>query len=118
MIQASLNFDEPPPPALPPAVDSHLPSALKRIQLPHNRNLLTRLLHGPIESDELESCRALFGKRGSARLHDVREWLRALGYEGKDPIPGVCLDAKRGISRWALTDEAAQIARLEMEARG
>ncbi len=116
MLQAALTFDEPAPPVAPPAVDPHLPGALRRIQQEHNQRLLSRLLSGSIGSDELERCRALYGKRGSARLHDIRQWLRALGYQG-DPLPPECKDAVRGLYVWQFTDAARAMARAEMEAR-
>jgi hypothetical protein len=114
--QASLDFDA--QPAAPPPADPHLATALKRIQQEHNRRLLSRLLHGPIGSDELEGCRALYGKRGSARLHDVREWIRhGLGYIG-DPLPRRCTDVARQLYEWALTEEARALVVADQEANG
>ncbi len=114
MIQTSLNFDAPPPSPAPPAADRHQPEALRRIEQQYNRRLLSRLLGGPIESDELKACKALFGKRPHARLHDIRAWLWACGYPRHvDPLRRTCLSAERGVYRWALTEGAAAIARAE-----
>ncbi len=112
MTQSAFAFDGHPEPA-PPAVDHNLTEPLKRIQQEHNRRLLSRLLNGPIHSDELESCRALYGKRGSARLHDVKRWLQALGYQG-DPIHKTTISHDRGVYVYALTEEALKLARREM----
>ncbi len=73
------------------------------------------MLSGPIDSDELERCRALFGKRGAARIHDVKAWLLYLGCA--EPIVRTTVDATRGVYVWALTDEARAMARAELEAR-
>jgi len=108
--QARFDFDA--APAAPPAVDPHLVDALKRIHQEQNQRLLSRLEHGAVDSDELECCKGLYGKRPSARLHDIRVWLWALGHpRDADPLPGRCLDAARGLWAWQLTAAALQLAR-------
>lgn len=114
-VQGRLDFETVPPPA-PPAVDPHLVEALSRIHQRQNRIMLARLLRGPIRTDELDRHDRGWGKRAASRLHDIRQWLRALGYQGGDPIPRRSLDAERGLFEWALTDEALRLARRETEA--
>ncbi len=108
--QSALCFEGTPERPCPPASDPHLVEALRRIHQRQNGVMLARLLRGPIGSDELERHDQGWGKRGSARLYDVAEWLRALGYDG-DPLERTCLDARRGIWTWALTPAAAEMAR-------
>lgn len=77
-----------------------------------NRDLVERLVAGPVDSDELDghsSGRPPYGRRYSARLFDVRKWLRAAGYEG-DPIPRRALDPEANRWEWRLTPAARELA--------
>jgi hypothetical protein len=112
VIQAALEFGEPAPASGPAPCDPHLAEPLRRIQQEHNRRLASRLLHGPIDSDELDACKALYGKRGASRLHDVKAWLQYLGCA--KPIERTTIDAVRGLYTWALTEEARELARAHM----
>jgi hypothetical protein len=108
--QVSFDFDF--VPAAPAAVDPNLPRAVKLIQQEHNARLLDRLTYGEIGTAELDGGKGLYGRRWSARLHDIRCWLWALGYpRDADPVPGRCVDAKHGLWTWSLTEDALELAR-------
>jgi hypothetical protein len=85
-----------------------LPPAKKRARA-YNRALLARLMEGThIQSDEAER---LAGKRYSARIGDLRAWLREGGYQGDDPIPGLVVDLDAKIWSWRLTGAALELSR-------
>lgn len=112
--QGSFDFDTAGP--TPAAVDPNLTAAVKAIQQDHNARLLSRLTHGEIGTQELDDCKALYGRRWSARLHDIRQWFWALGYpRDADPVPGKCIDTNHGLWVWRLTGQALEMAK---EARG
>lgn len=111
--QASIDWNPPGRPA-PAAADPSAPAPVRRRVPRVNRDLVERLVAGPVDSDELDGrhlpagAPLPFGKRYSARL-DVRKWLREAGYEG-DPIPRRTLDPEANHWEWRLTPAARELA--------
>jgi hypothetical protein len=112
-LQARIDWSPPAPPPVPAAADPHCPAPARRRARSFNRSLLRSLLAGPITTDEFEAGRP-FGKRYSARLHDIRRWLWVdLAFPAEvDPIPPRCLDPEGAAARfeWALTPAARELA--------
>lgn len=108
MTQAAITFSPPePPPSPTPSDPSIAPPARRRVQS-YNRELLAALLTGThVRSDEL----GFVGKRYSARLGDIRAWLRANGWDGGDPLPRHCVDGEAKVWSWRLTGRALELAR-------
>lgn len=115
--QASIDWNPPGRPA-PSAADPSAPAPVRRRVPRVNRDLVERLVGGPVASDELDghnAARPPYGRRYSARLHDVREWLREAGYQG-DPIPRRALDPEANHWEWRLTPAARELAQQLLHA--
>jgi hypothetical protein len=116
--QQRIDWSPPAPPPVPAAADPHCPAPARRRAHTFNRALLCRLMTGePLRTGELEARdeagRLPYGKRYCARIHDVREWLRELGYDG-DPVPRRCLDSEALTWEWRMTPEAVRLAAEEL----
>jgi len=108
--QRALDWTPRAEPAVPPS-DPGIPAPVRKRAISLNRALLARLLDGThIRSDEAQQ---IAGKRYSARLSDVRSWLRGLGYVG-DPLPVRCLDGEARMYSWRLTGAAIELAQTHL----
>lgn len=114
MTQTALTFVSAETAPQPTPSDPSIPVPARKRAIRCDRRLLALLLEGGSVYNDA-ALTALVGKRHSARLGDVRAWLRANGWEGGDPIPRRCVDAEAMRWSWRLSGPALEFARRILE---